>query len=78
MRHRQRYVINIGVRTTTTTATPTGLLFGCAGQEERAEKAVSACWSSWLALAEGEALDFCDVHGQQRAAFVGRGQELRF
>ena len=39
---------------------------------------VSACWSSWLALAEGEALDLCDVHGQQRAAFVGRSQELRF
>ena len=46
--------------------------------EARADKDASACWSSWLALAEGEALDLCDVHGQQRAAFVGRGQELRF
>ena len=41
--------------------------------ETRADKDVSECWSSWLALAEGEALDLCDVHDQQRAAFVGRG-----
>ena len=46
--------------------------------EARADKDVSACWSRWLALAEGETLDLCDVHDQQRAAFVGRGQELRF
>ena len=46
--------------------------------EARADNDVSACWSRWLALAEGEALDLCDVHGQQRAASVGRGQELLF
>ena len=46
--------------------------------EARADSDVSVCWNRWLALAETETLDLCDAHGQQRAAFVGRGQDLRF
>ena len=35
--------------------------------EARADNDVSACRSRWLALAESEASDLSDVHGQQRA-----------
>ena len=56
---------------------PIGLLYGCAFMRRERTRMCPRVWSSWLALAEGEARDLCDVHGQQRAAFVGRGQELR-
>ena len=47
-------------------------------QEAQTELDVSECWCRWLALAEAEALDLCDMHGLQRVAFVGRNQNPRF